>query len=190
MSLLPFSITPMQPADIPQVVAVEQASYTLTWPKKAYDHELKQNHLAHYFVLRVNSSALDLDAPIIGLGGFWLMANEIHITTIAIYPTWRRLGLGEWMLLNLVAAGLKLEAVAATLEVRPSNQAAIALYKKYNFQEAGRRLRYYTDNGEDALIYTTPNFKVPDYQAMLHQRKAAMLSKLAQININLIKPEK
>lgn len=207
-SLLPFTIEPMTLADIPAAIAVEHASYSMTWPAKAYDYELQNNNLAHYFVLRTTlsqplkssnelpfrfggqlSAASDLGEetnnpppppPIIGLAGFWLMADEIHISTIAVYPVWRGLGLGEWLLLHLFEAGLALEAMVATLEVRPSNEVALALYQKYGFEQVGRRRHYYSDNDEDALIFTTPALTSPDYQAMLAQRRESLAQRLSR----------
>jgi ribosomal-protein-alanine N-acetyltransferase len=191
---LPFYIQPMILADIPEVVAVERASYSMAWPAKAYRHELQQNDLAHYFVLRVaspptTSSTVPTTQPttqssLIGLGGFWLMADEIHISTIAIHPDWRGLGLGEWMLTRLLEEGQALGAALATLEVRPSNRAARSLYEKYDFQEVGRRRNYYADNGEDALILTTPPLSLPDYQAMFEQRRAELLRRLAHVTLD------
>lgn len=180
---LPFRIEPMTLADIPRVVAVEQASYAMTWPAKAYRHELQQNDLAHYFVLRLAPQST-AQSSLIGLGGFWLMADEIHISTIAIHPDWRSLGLGEWMLTRLLEEGQALGAAVATLEVRPSNLAARSLYEKYGFQEVGRRRHYYTDNGEDALILTTPPLSQADYQEMLEQRRAEVFRRLAQVTLD------
>lgn len=206
-----FRIEPMTVTDIPEVIAVERASYAMTWPRKAYDYELRHNDLAHYFVLRYSIQQPPNDLPettdqatdtadnsrlpvrnrqagVIGLGGFWLMASQIHISTIAVHPDWRGLGLGEWLLVTLLEAGHSLGAESATLEVRPSNQAALALYRKYNFQEVGRRPRYYRDNNEDALILTTPPLALPDYRAMFQQRQAALAQRLAKIGVDKPKP--
>jgi ribosomal-protein-alanine N-acetyltransferase len=195
-------------ADIPAVVAIEHASYSMTWPAKAYDYELQDNDLAHYFVLRTSLShppqkkskhfnnLLEVQeetsggqrsavsgrfATVIGLAGFWLMGDEAHISTIAIHPDWRGLGLGEWLLLTLIEVAQALDAQTATLEVRPSNHSALTLYQKYKFEQVGRRPRYYSDNDEDALILTTPPLTLPDYQAMLRQRKVALFQRLAKI---------
>jgi [ribosomal protein S18]-alanine N-acetyltransferase len=204
----PFKIEPMTLADIPAVVAIEHVSYSMTWPAKAYDYELQKNEYAHYFVLRTSLSgppqsdiafpdvwAVD-DAlggqavqdnasvkllPIIGLAGFWLMADEVHVSTIAVHPDWRGLGLGEWLLWHLIEQGQNMGAQVATLEVRPSNHAALALYDKYRFEEVGRRRHYYSDNNEDALILTTPALTTPDYQAMLEQRRVALFHRLANL---------
>ena len=180
-------IEPMQPSDIAAVVAIEQASYTMPWPRKAYDYELTQNKLAHYFVLRTTLPLPTEQSNIIGMAGFWLMADEAHIMTLAVYPAWRRLGLGEWLLVTLLQKARALDAAVATLEVRPSNQAARSLYQKYNFAEVGRRRGYYTDNGEDALILTTSALVSSDYQAMLDRRKTALGQQLSRVNIDKIK---
>ncbi len=188
--VLPFKIEPMKPADIPTVISIEQQAYSMTWPARAYDYELTQNRLAHYYVIRAvlpdgqKTGGPKTKDTVIGLGGFWLLADEAHVSTVALHPDWRGLGLGEWMLLHLIKAGQALEAEVVTLEVRPSNRVARSLYEKYHFSEVGRRLRYYTDNNEDALILTTPVLRLPEYQAMLGQRKAALERRLAQIDIN------
>lgn len=191
---LPFAIEPMTLDDIPAVVAIERASYSMAWPTRAFDYELNHNPLAHYYVLRTTlahppfetlggrrSAVRGQSSQLVGLTGFWLMADEAHISTIAVHPDWHGLGLGEWLLLALLEAGQALGAEVATLEVRPSNQPALALYQKYQFEEVGRRSRYYSDNDEDALILTTPSLASPDYQAMLAQRKIALFGRLLKI---------
>jgi ribosomal-protein-alanine N-acetyltransferase len=181
---IPFLIEPMRPADTPQVIAIEQAAYTMRWPRKAYNYELEQNELAHYFVLRPATPDPSEKPDPIGLAGFWLMADEAHINTLAIHPAWRRLGLGEWLLLTLIEQAQAQGASVATLEVRPSNQAALSLYQKYDFQEVGRRPGYYSDDGEDALILTSLPLSSLDYQAMLRQRKATLVQRLAKIEVD------
>jgi ribosomal-protein-alanine N-acetyltransferase len=172
-------------ADIPAVVAIEHASYSMTWPANAYDYELQKNEFAHYFVLRTFlPHSLAEPSTLIGLGGFWLMADEAHISTIAIHPDWRGLGLGEWLLLYLLEVGQNLGAQFATLEVRPSNHDALSLYHKYQFEQVGRRRHYYSDNNEDALILTTPPLNAPDYQAMLTQRQTALYQRLAKLQMD------
>ena len=146
-----LSIQPMQVINIPAVVTVEKLAFGEHWLSRDYTHELEHNELAHYFVLYH-------EAQIIGVAGFWLMADQIHISTIAVAPHYQRRGLAAQLLRHLLAEGQRLGATEATLEVRVSNVAAIALYQQYGFDVVGRRKRYYRDNGEDALILTTPPF--------------------------------
>ncbi len=173
---LPFKVDAMAMADIDAVVSIERAAYSTSPPKRNYTHELQNNRLAHYLVLRIAERE-----RVIGVAGYWLIANEAHIITIATPPPLQRLGLGEWLLLNLVGHAQAQQAATATLEVRPSNRPAISLYKKYGFQEVGRRTAYYSDNGEDALIFTTPALLSPYFQDLLAQRKTTLLPRLARL---------
>ena len=179
MSLKPaFWIEPMQVTDVSAVVTIEQLSYSMTWPRQAYYQDLQKNKQAHYFVARADRT--EAEAAVIGVGGFWLIVDEIHIMTIAIHPAWRGLGLGEWMLWTLIEQGRLLGGVMATLEVRPSNRVAQSLYQKYQFREVGRRPNYYSDNGEDALIFTTPSLTSAQYQALLTRRHHTLMQRLAE----------
>ena len=177
-----FRIEPMTPADIAGATDIEQTAYASP-PKRDYYHELTHNRLAHYLMLW----ALTRTAITVGLAGYWLIANEAHIITIATASRWQRRGLGEYLLLSLLEDAQVSGATNATLEVRPSNRPAIALYQKYQFTEAGRRHGYY-DNGEDALILTTPPLAAAAFQTMLAQRKQALLHRLSQIEIDKNRP--
>jgi ribosomal-protein-alanine N-acetyltransferase len=179
----PFVVESMRLDDVPEVMAIERESFPLPWPERAYRYELSQNQNSHYVVLRPTSEP---DAghwwhglrpvwrrktcpKIIGYGGFWMIAGEAHISTIAVDPAWRRRGLGELLLWDMLNRAVPLEAFEATLEVRVSNQVAQNLYHKYGFERVGRRRRYYQDNGEDAWIMTIANFDSPAYQSRLAQ---------------------
>jgi [ribosomal protein S18]-alanine N-acetyltransferase len=181
-----LKIEPMTLADIPASLEVDQAAYGANFSPRNYRDELEHNQLAHYFVLRqVGASSqgeqTSSSPAVIGLGGFWLIAGELHVITISVHPRYRGLGLGEWLLLTLLEDGQKLAAEEATLEVRVSNFVAQALYQKYGFQEVGRRSGYYSNNGEDALILTTPLLQSANYQALLADRKTQLWERLAQI---------
>jgi ribosomal-protein-alanine N-acetyltransferase len=83
------------------------------------------------------------------------MVDEAHVTTFAVDRRWRRRGVGERLLLALLDLAVARRAREATLEVRLSNMPARRLYEKYGFRPVGIRPRYYSDNGEDALIMTS-----------------------------------
>jgi ribosomal-protein-alanine N-acetyltransferase len=134
--------------DLPAVHRIERASFSVPWPDEAYRSELQANRLASYLVVRAEDE-------VIAYGGIWLMVDEAHITTFAVDPAWRRQRVGETLLVALLDLALARRAREATLEVRLSNVAARRLYEKYGFRPVGIRPRYYSDNGEDALIMTT-----------------------------------
>ena len=99
------------------------------------------------------------------------MVDEGHITTFGVHPDWRRQGVGARLLLRLVDIALELGAARMTLEVRVGNHAAQELYRRFGFTIAGTRVRYYTDDGEDAFVMTTPALSDPAMQA--HHRHRA-----------------
>jgi len=164
---LSVAVIPMTLADIPAVQAIEQASFSAPWPPNAYQSELETNRLAHYLVIRVG-------AEIVGYAGLWLMVDEAHVTTFAIHPNWRRRGLGERLLLAVLDVAIDRRASEATLEVRLSNLPARRLYEKFGFRPVGLRPRYYSDNGEDALIMTTDPLADPAMRERIARLRAAI----------------
>jgi [ribosomal protein S18]-alanine N-acetyltransferase len=120
-------------------------------------------------------------ASIIGFAGLWLMVDEAHITTIAMHPDYRRRGLGEYMLANLIDIAYAINARWVTLEVRVSNYSAQNLYRKYGFREAGLRHRYYSDNQEDALIMWTEEIHSLAYRHKFQVLKSILIQKLEAV---------
>lgn len=100
---------------------------------------------------------------VVGFVGIWYMADEAHITSIAVRNTHRRMGIGELLLIGSIEQAVTRGSREVTLEVRPSNRQAQQLYHKYGFREAGLRKGYYVDNNEDAIIMTTAPILVPPY---------------------------
>ncbi len=95
--------------------------------------------------------------------GIWFVLDECHIVTLATRQSERRIGVGELLLIGAVEAAVRRGSSLVTLEVRASNDAARALYRKYGFDDVGLRKRYYSDNGEDAIIMTTPPVQAVGY---------------------------
>jgi ribosomal-protein-alanine N-acetyltransferase len=103
-----------------------------------------------------------LSSPLIcGYVGFWIMADEAHITTIAVKDVFQRQGLGEMLIIAVINRARELDASVVTLEVRVSNTGAQDLYRKYGFNQTGVRKGYYTDNREDGLVMTTDDINSP-----------------------------
>jgi ribosomal-protein-alanine N-acetyltransferase len=101
------------------------------------------------------------------------MADEAHITNVAVRKILRRQGIGELLLIALVELAAKLDARIITLEVRASNITAQSLYSKYGFTQVGLRRSYYTDDKEDGVIMSTPDISSATFQARLRQLKQA-----------------
>ncbi len=164
---LKLLIEPMQVADLEAVHKIELASFNAPWPANAYRSELETNRLASYLVARI-------DDRIVAYGGMWLMVDEAHITTFAVHPAWRRQGIGERLLVAFLDLAADRHAREATLEVRLSNLAARRLYEKYGFRPVGLRPRYYSDDGEDALIMTTEPIAEPHFRERIARLRAAL----------------
>lgn len=153
-------VDPMRLEDVPAVHEIERLSFRTPWPAYAFEQELRGNRLARYVVARAGDR-------VVGFAGIWLMVDDAHVTTFSVHPDWRRQGIGRQLLLSVAELSVAIGARRMTLEVRPSNQAAQTLYQAFGFEIAGRRPHYYTDDGEDALIMTTPPLREPGMRALL-----------------------
>ncbi len=109
---------------------------------------------------------------IVGFIGLWMLPDEAHIVTIAVRESHRRRGLGELLLITAIHLAQAKGQAMMTLECRVTNDAALALYRKYGFQEVGRRPQYYSDNREDALILTIDSVLSDSYRARFEALKA------------------
>ena len=114
---------------------------------------------------------------IVGFIGSWIMADEAHITSIAVREDYRRQGIGELLLISAIDLAMELKADILTLEVRVSNTGAQKLYSKYGFTQVGLRKGYYTDNREDAIIMSTDKITLSSFQARFQQLKQAHLNR-------------
>lgn len=204
-----YFVEAMHEGDIARVQEIERQSFTAPWSANTYRRELNTPETSRYLVARSSPTLPPEEPPapparrpllasllpplfskpqppspypIVGYGGLWLMVDEAHVTTIAVSPSHRGLGIGELLLNGLIDQALELQASRLTLEVRISNESAQRLYLKYGFQPSGTRVRYYTDNGEDALIMWTDTITDDAYQARLRdlrERLAVRLRKQA-----------
>lgn len=145
-------IAPMQLADLPAVMEIDQLSFPHPWSVESYHYELTQNPTAHFWV--AVAAAPPEARRVVGYAGVWLIVDEAHINTLAVHPDWRQQGIGEQLLATLLQHARAHGARTATLEVRASNRAAQQLYRRHGFVEVGRRKNYYSASREDALLLT------------------------------------
>ena len=186
---LPFLVRPMALSDLTDVMAIERLSFASPWSERAYRYEIEHNHQGAMLVVREAAAGLNEllrrlnvlthgGAPVLGYGGLWLLADEAHISTLAVHPAWRGHGLGELLLLGLLDRGAAMGARLAGLEVRVTNHVAQGLYEKYWFDVTGTQPHYYSDNKEDALIMTTPAFTTPEFRSLVERNRAALHARL------------
>lgn len=130
--------------DVDAVAELDKKCFEVPWSRQAFQDEI-ENKIAVYFVAEENSE-------VVGYCGYWQVAGEGDITNIAVLPKYRRKGIGGRLIERLIESACELELDCLTLEVRKSNDAAKNLYKKYGFEMIGERIRYYSDNNENAMI--------------------------------------
>jgi ribosomal-protein-alanine N-acetyltransferase len=168
-----LTIRKMETKDIEQIMDIESAIFgEYHWTPQSFISEI-ENDLGNYFVAIENNSS-----RIVGYGGFWLIFDEAHITTIAVIPTHRNKGLGEILLQKMIEIGYAKNAKWFTLEVRSSNISAQNLYYKYGFKSLGLRKKYYQDNDEDALIMWTENIWDTKFKSLFQDLKKALKLKI------------
>jgi ribosomal-protein-alanine N-acetyltransferase len=139
----------MRPVDLEEVLGIERASFSMPWSRGAFLYELEQNRVARCYVVRE-------DARLVGYICLWEVADELHITNIAVHPDLRRRGVGRALLSAVLDDARQRALRLVVLEVRPSNVEARGLYESFGFQVVGRRRGYYYDTGEDALVMEAP----------------------------------
>jgi len=137
-------IRKMTVKDIERIMEIELESFPLLWSRESYMGEL-QNSFANYLVC-------DCEGEIAAFGGIWVVFEEAHITNVAVGSAYRQQGLGKNLMLALKNIAREKKAVRILLEVRPSNEAARKMYEGLGFRVTAIRERYYSDNGEDALV--------------------------------------
>jgi ribosomal-protein-alanine N-acetyltransferase len=134
--------------DIPEVVRIDQMSFSLPWPEQSYRYEVRENKAARCFVAEAT------DQRIVAMIVSWMIVDELHVATLATHEEHRREHIASLLLAEALRDARGLGAKRVFLEVRESNAAALEMYQKFGFEAAGRRPNYYRDNGEDAILMT------------------------------------
>ena len=146
--VMPVRIVPMKTEHLDAVAELERSCFTVPWSRNALAEELDNQCAA--FLVAVEPET----EKVIGYAGLLVAADEGYITNVAVDPSRRRQGVAQQLLqvFDSFARGSRLAFL--TLEVRPSNAAAVALYEGFGFRQVGRRRNYYDLPKEDALILT------------------------------------
>ena len=144
--------------NLTELLELDKACFDGLWTMQGYLRELESP----------NSHFLGLFSPfnhseLLGMGCFWSILEEAHITILAVHPQYHGQGLGKALLYSLLRTATDLGLERATLEVRDSNLVAISLYEKFWFKTAGKRRGYYKDNNEDALILWLSELQQPHF---------------------------
>ena len=142
--LASVTLEPMVPLDLAAVLRLERVCFPSSWTADSYLRELR-NITSYYIVARYQGD-------VIGYAGMWVIAEESHVSTLAVDPAYRRRGLGEAIMRHLMDIARARQATKMTLEVREANTGAQALYRKLGFEIQGLLPHYYGDTGENAYV--------------------------------------
>ena len=204
---MPYYVRPMRKGDIAQVNDIDREVFPTQLPPPNYRHELQNKLARYIVVCDEDKTVEEPELKaatglvsgvkqllnswlfpgnkipqpgreyVSGFAGIWIMADEAHITNIAVRESYQRQGIGELLLISIIELAEELKASVITLEVRASNTTAQNLYAKYGFAQVGMRRHYYTDNREDGLIMTTESITSVSFRAHFQRLNQAYLKK-------------
>lgn len=143
-----LQIVPATLVDLPDLLRLEEACFSAPWTRKMLEAELTGNQFAHFLVAR----DAEKGGAIVGSLCFWIVFEEVRVMNLAVAEERRRRGIGAALVRSALRAGLAQAATRAVLEVRASNQAALALYQRFGFAQVSVRPAYYSNPVEDAVL--------------------------------------
>ncbi|TVR66685.1 MAG: ribosomal-protein-alanine N-acetyltransferase [Gemmatimonadales bacterium] len=137
-------IRPARTEDLPRIAEVEEAAFSTPWSLHSFRALLP--------VDRVLFRVLEVEGVVLGHGVLWRVGDEGEVANIAVHPLARRRGFGSRLLEHLLGEAAAAGVHRVFLDVRPSNLAAIRIYRRRGFRPVGRRTNYYREPVEDALV--------------------------------------
>ncbi len=140
---------------VSELVALEHMCFSTPWGQEQYEAAFLQKSFFAYGLWKnsTQGNAQGIAAELIAYIVIYYTFDEIEILNIAVTPSQRQQGVGEFLLRNLLETVQKSGAQRGVLEVRVHNTPARKLYEKLGFVCVGTRKKYYADTGEDACVY-------------------------------------
>ena len=176
-----ITVTPMRRRHLRSVLRIEERTSSTPWSLGLFLAECRRDERL-YLVARDGSD-------LVGFAGMLFVVGEGHITTIAVDPDVQGGRVGTRLLLALLRGAIALGAGAVTLEVRASNTAALALYRRFGFAPAGVRKDYYSHRVEDALVLWLRDIDEPAYAQRLDAIEQALPGGLVVESFEIGSPE-
>jgi ribosomal-protein-alanine N-acetyltransferase len=136
------------------IMRVEESSFSAPWTRRMFEVELTDNPFARFLTAHIENAPQlhEKSHSLVGYVCFWIVFEELRMMNLAVSPHVRHRGIGRWLLQQALTMGRKQGARRALLEVRVSNQPAVALYEHAGFSRSGIRTKYYTNPIEDAVL--------------------------------------
>jgi ribosomal-protein-alanine N-acetyltransferase len=153
-------LVPMTRDHVREAHRIDAKVYAKPWSLAMWRQELSLGNNRTYLVARVDERS-------VGHAGVMFVVDEGHITTVAVDPDFQGSGIATRLLIGLSRDAIERGVRAMTLEVRVTNERAIALYRRFGYAPAGIRKNYYADEGEDGLIMWAHDVHQPAYRARL-----------------------
>jgi ribosomal-protein-alanine N-acetyltransferase len=161
------TVTRMRRRHLRAVLRIEEASIHSSWSLGLFMNELALRTSRLYAVAQHRHE-------VIGFGGLLFTGPDAHVPTLSTDPRWYRRQVATRVLLALTRAASDRGSEHMTLEVRASNDPALALYRRFGFEQAGVRKNYYADLHEDAIIMWSHHIEQPAYAERLARIDAAV----------------
>ena len=142
-----FFIRRMREGDLPEVRTIETLSFSNPWSDNTFRGEIQNTSVSYPMVV--------VEKPgdrVVGYIIYWHVREDVQVNNIAVHPDFRRRGIGEALMRHVIEKVRANGATFMTLEVRPSNAAAVTLYQRLGFEVLGTRKNYYTNPDEDAYL--------------------------------------
>jgi ribosomal-protein-alanine N-acetyltransferase len=153
-------VGPMRRRHLRSVLRIEGQNSPKGWSLGLFMSELSYRDARVYLVAKHESR-------VVGFAGLLFAAEDGHVTTVSVDPDFQQHRIATRMMLVLVERALSRRVEALTLEVRPSNAAAVALYQRFGFAPVGVRKNYYRETNEDALVMWATEVQSPAYRERL-----------------------
>lgn len=157
----PVTITTMKRRHLRNVLRIEEQTSSTPWSLGLFLAEVRRDERDYIVALSPD------DERVVGFAGLLYVFGEGHITTVAVDPAAQGGRIGTRLLLELLRRAIAHGSDSITLEVRASNNAALALYRRFGFAPSGVRKDYYKDPVEDALVLWVRDIDAPDYAQRL-----------------------
>ena len=171
-----LQIKPAIAEGIPEILALDHLCFNGIWSEDGYRREIDSDK-SILLTLSIEDNA---GVKIIGIGCYWSILEEAHITLLGIHPDYHRQNLGSLLLYTLLKDAVNQQSERASLEVVTSNHVAISLYNKFGFQVAGTRKNYYPKTGEDALILWRKGLEKPEFAIELQDKGNKIRDRVSQ----------
>lgn len=181
-AMRPVVVTTMRRRHLREVLRIEEKTSTTPWSLGLFLAEVRRDERDYLVALSDGlSESRGAASRVVGFAGLLYVFGEGHITTVAVDPEQQGGRIGTRLMLVLVRRAIEHGADSITLEVRASNTAALALYRRFGFAPSGVRKDYYKDPTEDALVLWAHEIDSPEYAERLTRIEVSLPTGTAEL---------